>query len=391
MKKLFFIFMLAIFTIGTVSASDDFENNLTVENDGNILELNSGEELSSQVEKFNGDTFTELAGNISEASEGTLIELQRDVKFRSDEESFIAIDKSISIDGKGHSIDADNNAHIFKVTGADVVLKNIKFINGLSFSDGSCLEWYGENGLVDNCTFMNSESCFGGAVYWEASGGTISNSKFVNNTADFGGAVALYESNIKIINSTFINNSAGTGGAIDVSGDGCEVSNSKFIENSASIGSGAIAWYGMEGILSNSAFIKNHAVMATGAVDCGVGLKISECLFDGNYADGYGSLAVFSENVNVDNSTFKNNRAISETGGAIYANSQGLKFTNLLFENNSAVIAGAIYWAGEDVLFNNITLSNNSAKTASNIYINGENAELVDIESDDEDDLMYVG
>ena len=46
----------------------------------------------------------------------------------------ISINKSVAIDGNGHTIDANHQARIFKVTSGTVTLKNINFINGYADS-----------------------------------------------------------------------------------------------------------------------------------------------------------------------------------------------------------------------------------------------------------------
>ena len=95
-------------------------------------------------------------------------------------ENGIIVDKSITIDGQGHKIDANHNMRIFQVTNHTMVtFKNITFLNG----------WTGNEG-------------YGGAVWNNgAENITIIDCAFNGNTASYGGAIS---SVCNAINCTFI-------------------------------------------------------------------------------------------------------------------------------------------------------------------------------------------
>ena len=66
---------------------------------------------------------------IEDTSEGHLLELDKDYE-NEGRWNFIEIDKEMGIDGKGHSIDAKSLSRVFRITGSNVLLKNITFLNG---------------------------------------------------------------------------------------------------------------------------------------------------------------------------------------------------------------------------------------------------------------------
>ena len=152
-------------------------------------------------------TFSELQGMIDDAEEGSTVYLEYDCVYGDDEYSPININKAITIEGNGHSINGLNSQRIFNIENADVVLNNITFMNGY-------VDWAN-----------------GGAIESHNSNLTVLNSNFISNTAnDKGSAIYSYCGFLKVENSTFVNNSDNTA-AIFVQGGEYEVSNSTFINN----------------------------------------------------------------------------------------------------------------------------------------------------------------
>ena len=92
---------------------------------------------------------------------------------------------TITIDGKGHTIDAQRlDSRIFEINnGAALILKNLILSNAYSYQDG-------------------------GAIYNNEGTLTVIGCKFTNNTAksDKGGAIYNHEGTLKIINSRFDKN-----------------------------------------------------------------------------------------------------------------------------------------------------------------------------------------
>ena len=194
----------------------------------------------------------------------------------------IVINRPLTINGNGYTIDAKDVARIFKVESNDVVLKNIIFKNGNTSSHGGAV-YFNSDGDVTNCTFTgNQASQYGGAVYFEKTGtttnctftgneatdgyggavwmdsGNVTNCNFAGNNAKYnGGAVFFYAGEITTCN--FTNNQANYGGAVYFYGNG-HVTNCNFLGNIANRGS-AIYFYSKSStkIVSDSCFLNNRA------------------------------------------------------------------------------------------------------------------------------------
>ena len=192
-----------------------------VDNDNQKIENNlissSSEDILS--EKDNG-TFTALQDKISNAAEGATIALENDYTNDGALADGILISKSITINGNGYTIDAQHKSRIFNITANNVILNDIKFING--------------------------NASYGGAIFTEGDNLTISESIFINNTADWGGANYFRKkiSNM-FIEADFRNNVARiSGGANYFNDKATNVSISgNFSDNVAVNGSGAANYF----------------------------------------------------------------------------------------------------------------------------------------------------
>ena len=302
-----------------------YSNNI---NQGEIINPNTNNNSNTQNEEENNTkdkgTFTELNDLIQEASEGSIIKLEKNYTYDenegSDFEEGIIITKSLTIDGQTYTIDANNLVRIFFVKSTNVIFKNMKFINGnANRGDGAAIYWDGVNGTVINSTFINNAACNGGAIFWDGVNGTVINSTFSNNNESFfvncnGGAIYWNGANGIVINSTFMNNTpSNCGGAICWDGVNGTVINSTFINNTAN-GGGAIRWDGVNGTVINSTFSNNHEN-------------------EWGYCEG-GAIEWNGANGIVINSTFTNNNATN--GRSI--NTDQLKIINSTFIQSNAQI-----------------------------------------------------
>ncbi|WP_296895048.1 hypothetical protein [uncultured Methanobrevibacter sp.] len=232
----FFLIICVLFSVSSVVAGDvndeviasesqdsDVVSQAAVEVDNdnqkieNILISSSSEDILS--EKDNG-TFTALQDKISNAAEGATIALENDYANDGVLADGILISKSITINGNGYTIDAQHKSRIFNVTANNVILNDIKFING--------------------------NASYGGAIFTEGDNLTISESIFINNTADWGGANYFRKkiSNM-FIEADFRNNVARiSGGANYFNDKATNVSISgNFSDNVAVNGSGAANYF----------------------------------------------------------------------------------------------------------------------------------------------------
>ena len=238
-KKTLLVFCLIIcvlFSVSSVVAGDvndeviasesqdsDVVSQATVEvdNDNQKIENNlissSSEDILS--EKDNG-TFTALQDKIRNAAEGATIELENDYANDGVLADGILISKSITINGNGYTIDAQHKSRIFNVTANNVVLNDIKFING-NATLGGAIFCEGDNVTIWNSTFINNAADWGGANYFK---NTISHliitADFINNVAQISGGANYFNDNV-------VN--------VSISGD--------FSDNVAANGSGAANYF----------------------------------------------------------------------------------------------------------------------------------------------------
>ena len=221
-------------------------------------------------------TFDALQEKITNATSGSTIYLEND--YTQTGSNDIIIDKNLTIDGKGHLIDAKKQSRIFNITnGVTVALNNITFING--YAAGYMFNSYGGS-ILNNGTL------------------TIENCQFINSTAmAAGGAISSNNGSTTVINSSFINNNVMTigGGAIYSEGDvNLIVLGSSFVNTQASISSGGAIYSKNNVTIRNSTFKDIMSLTAGGAI----------------YHNNGDSLTVID-------SSFINTKVTSGAGGAI--------------------------------------------------------------------------
>ena len=263
----------------------------------------------------------------------------------------ILIDKPITINGNGYTIDANGKSRIFAIISDNVVLKNIAFVNGNTTDSGGAVYFlYG--GTVANCNFTNSAGYDGGAVYfYKDSEGNVTNCSFTNNSAHYGGAIDFYGTgNVK--NCNFVNNKATTddsyGGAV------CmylgSVENCNFTNNNAVDCGGAVFFWDISN-LTNCNFINNTAYEGGAVYFYGNG-NVINCNFTGNNATTGSAIYFYgtSATKTVSDSCFLNNRANAAT----------LEVTKN--DNNITII-----FTGKDNLLNAIYSRNDAEVTFTNV------------------------
>ena len=133
----------------------------------------------------NPKTFTQLDNEINESQD--TFEINYDDTFNNETDSNyasgITINKSnFVIDGNGHSINGNNQAKIFRITGGNITINNLFLVNGNSDMGGAIFS--SGKLTLNNVTFINNTaSKIGGAI---ASNGLFecNNSKFIDNYVD---------------------------------------------------------------------------------------------------------------------------------------------------------------------------------------------------------------
>ena len=238
----------------------------------------------------------------------------------------IEINRDLTIDGHGITIDGLHKARIFKIAyGVTATIKNINFING-------------------NATGYNYENV-GGAIYSDDWKKVLAEGcNFTNNTANNdGGALRNVDAN----NCTFTENTATNGGAISFG----DANNCTFTENQAEYG-GAIDG----GDAYNCTFTENQAEYG-GAIDSG---DAYNCTFTQNQAEYYGGAIIDGDAYNC---TFTQNTAT--LGGAMYGNEDYPdEYTAMLciFEGNTVDEYKYIFIVPAYIITSDLTTTNQSGE-----------------------------
>ena len=358
-------------------------------------------------------TFTDLQNAIG-LVRGTLT-LDSDIAMTDDEaanfKDGVAINKNIRIDGKGHTISAEDLGRIFSIgEGFTVTLTNATLINGKADKGGAIYN-DGSLTLSDVKLSDNAADSYGGAVFNNGEL-VVSDSVFDSNdivnrgsaSVDYGGAAIYnwYDGVLTVSGSNFTNNIKNYKngdclvGAITTIGD-ATISDSCFVNNAGRWG-GAISATGAELrknsstlTVSNTIFKDNSALYAGAVYIWGSNYNIADCVFDNNTAFGKGNMTPnnnnggalvvsqvsrFNEPITgtISGSKFTNNKA--QYGGAAYFNKGFVTITDSVFENNVATAeGGAVDFSHASVKdlvvsINNSSFVGNKAPVAGAIFTN---------------------
>ena len=324
---------------------------------------------------LNIKTFTDLQNAIGLVT-GTLTlnqNIAMTAKEAADFTNGITINKDITIDGKGHTIDAKNLGRIFSIgEGFTVTLTNATLINGKA-TEGGAIYNDGSLTLSDVKLSDNAADSYGGAVFNNGEL-VVSDSVFDSNdivnrgsaSVDYGGAAIYnwYDGVLTVSGSNFTNNIKNYKngdclvGAVATIGD-ATISDSYFVNNAGRWG-GAITTSGalIAGddvntlTVSGSTFKENGGLYGAGIFVWGSDFTVSDCVFDKNTASGKGNMTPNNNNGaaievtdtnkaivgTITGSKFTNNKA--QYGGAIDICEGNIKITDSEFVNNSADVEG---------------------------------------------------
>ena len=320
-------------------------------------------------------TFTDLQNAIGLVT-GTLTLNQNIAMTAKEAANFtngITINKDITIDGKGHTIDARDLGRIFSIgEGFTVTLTNATLINGKA-TEGGAIYNDGSLTLSDVKLSDNAADSYGGAVFNNGEL-VVSDSVFDSNdivnrgsaSVDYGGAAIYnwYGGVLTVSGSNFTNNIKNYKngdrlvGAVATIGD-ATISDSCFVNNAGRWG-GAISASGylIAGddvntlTVSGSTFKENGGLYGAGIFVAGSDFTVSDCVFDKNTAFGKGDMTPNNNNGAaivvtdtgkditgaITGSNFTNNKA--QYGGAIYICEGNIAISDSLFVNNFADVEG---------------------------------------------------
>ena len=349
-------------------------NDLTVENSKFVN--NTPQAIHNSKELHLGiETFTDLQNAIGLVD--GILTLDSDIAMTDDEAAGfvggVAINKDIVIDGKGHTISAEDLGRIFSIgEGFTVTLTNATLINGKADKGGAIYN-DGSLTLSDVKLSDNTADGYGGAVFNNGHlvvGNSVFDSNDIVNrgsaSVDYGGAAIYnwYDGTLTVSGSNFTNNIKNYKngdrlvGAVATIGD-ATISDSYFVNNAGRWG-GAISASGylIAGddvntlTVSGSTFKENGGLYGAGIFVAGSDFTVSDCVFDKNTAFGKGNMtpnnnngaAIVVTDTNkaiagtIAGSNFTNNKA--QYGGAIYICEGNIKITDSEFVNNSADVEG---------------------------------------------------
>jgi predicted outer membrane repeat protein len=368
---------ISIFVLATISCASAVQINETSDCDiiGNI-------DVESEALNANPQDFSALSDEINTSLESKSLKLTKDYSFnpKDDEKYANGIDITIddlTIDGQGHTINANKKARIFNIKSNNVVLKNINIINGNATSHGGAIYWEGLNGTVVNCLFKDCSSPNSGGAILFKNTAQIENTKFTGNRAYFGGGAnfdeecrinnCTFEGNYAkylggglytlkqtyILDSIFANNEAGDGGGIYLESTG-SIENTVFEKNNA-IGYGGAITNEDHVHIKNSRFMENTGKFAGAIYFKGSG-HVEKSIFCENSAETGGAISIYSNNIDITNSEFKYNAA--NEGSSLYINGKNIKIENITFINNQTDFEYEICTISKNTTFNNMTFHN---------------------------------
>ncbi|WP_292885447.1 pectate lyase-like adhesive domain-containing protein [Methanobrevibacter sp. UBA212] len=428
--KLLIIALLLLFvSIGAVCAqenvtADDIAGTDNIDDVDDAVDVETpklGQEQTGEVLSDDSvGNFTELSDLISSSAADSTINLTKDYKYVSGDKVYssgISINKKLTINGNGHTINASDCVAIFSVSASDVVLKNITFTNGYASYMGAAISASGNNFKIMDSVFKDSKTTLA-VVYTSGSYASIINSTFINNKGE--GAVALYSYgyNHKVIDCKFIDNMATRqyAAAIFLRGDQGRITNSEFIHNVANTTSdqrypdgGAIYIFGNYATIDGCNFTDNIQLKTGGgALYCGGFYgTLKNCNFINNSApmSHGGGVSILGGGWTISNTYFENNTAAT-AGGGLYHNAVWGTLYNLTFVNNSAHMGGGAhlsydYYRVTDMNYAYTTLSDSRFINNHAIYgggalntishVNVDNCEFIDNSANNYGGALSIG
>ena len=400
---------MCLIAIGTASAADFNQSDLSASDEVPVdldEPLDDGENIGASMDDASGSvnvtspdsdvlsissdendvlgdagTTSALSSKLNNAVSGNIIDLENDYQLT----SYCTINKPLTIDGHGYTINGGGYRIFYITTTSPVTLKNIKFTNvgqnNVIYIGSSQYSTYYLN--LINCTFYSttpysSSTTESGAIYaYGRINLNITDCKFINGSGSryTRAGYFTYGANLIIKNSTFEGN---------------------YNKNRNHVGPVFYFYnsYDYNVDIRNSTFRDNHASTSASTTDGGVmyfgsttraSVKIKDSTFENNNAGSYGGVIAFygQASLEIDNSTFVDNYAKAPAsskvygGGIVYfASTATLKINNSTFRNNRAENgAGGVacfYSTVNDVTISNSTFDSNYASYtySSNIYSN---------------------
>ena len=295
--------------------------------------------------------FSDIQSLIDAASANSVVNIAPGTYYGS--KSNITVNKPLTIDGHGSTLDAKGLSNIFYIRDVAVTLKNIKFIN--SKSDYGAVFLFYADAVINNCTFRNCNATTVGKDALGYGGAIRSHygNKLTVTGCDFNdchgkvsaGAIYSTAKNNAISNCNFKKCSAIEAATVYVKNGTSSFNNCNFTGCVATNNSGAIYSHYSKTTIKNCNFVNCKAQTRSGGAirsyldTC----KVYNSNFVGCYAGGNSGGAFYSHSGNVllQGCTFENNTC-KNSGGSIRLFDAKGSVKNCKIKNSQARLGGAI-------------------------------------------------
>ena len=275
-------------------------------------------------------TFTDLANEIAKAKDE--LNINRNYAYSEDDSDYkqgILIDKKITINGNGYTINGNNQARAFYITADSVTLNDISFVNCAVKSESSS-------------TSSSISSCLGGAIYWQGSDGYLVNCNFVNSSSYSDSYCSNFSSGQSTSRSYGYSYSASRGGAVYWSGSNGRVLNCNFV-NSTSY-STSYSHSSSYSYPNNGGTCYSYGSSTSYGISCGGAIywdgsdgSLVKCSFVNSTSYSYSSSSSSVSSATTDSYLSSSSSSNSTCrGGAVYLNGDNTILTDCSFENSSS-------------------------------------------------------
>jgi len=310
----------------------------------------------------------------------------------------IVIDRDMTIDGQGHSIDATRLSRIFNITSDNAVLKNIVFKNGNTDGCGGAIYSTCANLTIVNCTFENNFAYYGSALFSSAGTLTLKDCIFSDNMAAhgtiyskdtcvyaystsftdnyamvYGGAISSLNSDLTLDECILTNNTSFDGGAVYANNSNISMADCRVCRNSA-FKTGSIFLNSGTANISRTDFSKNamndyyYYARGSSIHSEGSDVSLSDCSFSDNYAYTGGSVSSSNGNLTVDSCSFSNDTAYVNYGVLYITDSIALVQNSNFSNGRSISTSGAIYSDKSELKIISCSLKNFTAEKGSAMF-----------------------
>ena len=393
--------------------TNDYTTDISSIGTVSVIDSVTGNELSSLDINtiIPGNTFTALNKTIN-GNTGDIINLEYDYYFDADYDSAfvegIIINRNLTVNGNGYTLDANHSGRIFNVADSvTLTLNDITLANGYATEEGGAITIKDDViAVIANSNFINNTAGkWGSAIYNEG------NLTFVDNIVEYNDDVkAIYNNNYLDLNMknfsdlqwavdnvegtimlndnivkedsekeiTIKKNSVvinGMGHSIDAMDDSrhFHISDSNLILANVSLingkNSNGGSIYSRDSIIyASNVIFKNNAADNSGIVyvrDYAEFYGLNVTFIDNSVTNNGGAIYGCDYSVVMINNSFFNNNSFNNLGGAItISDNAHLSINNTIFSNNGDNNQGGVIYASDSAVLDvdNCTFVNNSAE-----------------------------